>query len=474
MVEREGIAVDITANVDSFSSSIGEAIQSLGGFRSAVGLAAGSAAAMFAKASFDEFAAYEQSITLVAQKTRASADEMQRHKQFLDELSASAAGARFSETELAAALADVAQGSRDVEQTQALLAAAAGLASARQLELSESTEALNAVLEASGRSGLDSVRVVEMLMTITDQYGGSVTDLADEIASTTVRASIFGVELEELAAIIGVLSSKRIDANALFVGLGTLDTADGETNVRLMDQFGVSAFNAAGELKPLDQITGELTETIERQGLTAEQTGQRLIEVFGKNAGLAFAGYLSALVEIDEAQQRVATSAGTMSAGVAASASTAGTKVDELRAKWANLKRELGEPSAGVAIPVLDALIAGLERIRGFDDYIGQTGDDIQDVFKGDFGDIDTSVRPGSAADRLNQFIGMGAPTPNIPAPSDTAWENTQMTAQTPKVEVRIENLSLPQVTDSRSFATEMQRFEFESQYRAGTWRRGT
>lgn len=522
-VEHEGISVEISANAQDFVGGIGQAISSLTGFRAATAAAAGATAVAFGVKAVQTFASYETALENVRQVHGLSGAQIADAEKRMRDFGRTTLGATTSQKDLAAAMATVAQRSRDLSETETITKAAAALTATKRAGATvvENAQTLNDVLEATGRSGEEALHVANVLLAVRDAYGGSVADIAGDLSATNAKAKEFNLSLEEQAAIIGVLSGKRIDAKQLFSGLAQFDVPGGTADQGLKERFGFSAFESDGSRKSLQALAEDLNFVIAATG-DSESAFAELSAVLGDRAALALLVYAQSLGEVALAQESIGTSAGVVAESVRGHSETTQSEIEKFKANLADIGTAVGEPLAKaindlfLELPNFGPFLAEMQDfgrkfagvfeglrlgaalwVENAKNWLVNLGPNIVAGIKDFSADLWARIKPSLdaamanvrafLADITNTVTGYTPPIPTVPHRSALGgmtisdpmdyplppMSQISQTGQTPAIHITNATINLPSVQNPVQFA-EAARNEFVANYGTQSARRST
>lgn len=200
---------------------------------------------------------YEQSLKLLQSISGASNDDLQDLNETARLYGATT---RFSATQAAEGLIELAKAGQDVEQQIATLPSVLNLATVGQLELGTASTILVSTLAQYNLTAGESSRVTDILTAAANSSLSSVDSLALSLSFAGTTAASVNLTVEETAAALAVLANNAIggarggtalrgiigtllkpttEARKVFAGLGVdLETIDLET-VNLIDVLGV-------------------------------------------------------------------------------------------------------------------------------------------------------------------------------------------------------------------------------------------
>jgi TP901 family phage tail tape measure protein len=158
------------------------------------------------------------------------------------------------------------------------------LASAGSIDLGEAADHVTNIMGQMGLSFDQTERAVDVLAKTTTSSNTNVLELAEAFKFAGPTARALGVDLEEIAATIGVLANSGLKAG---IGTRALSTAlaglaSPEIGRKLKDQLNISAFGDTGDFIGIIKMIEEMNKSFE--GMTKRTRLAVISDVFGKNA----------------------------------------------------------------------------------------------------------------------------------------------------------------------------------------------
>ncbi|MFL2135446.1 phage tail tape measure protein [Ruoffia sp. FAM 24228] len=280
--------------------------------------------------------------------------------------------------------ADSIFGATDVSIAQEMMASAG-------LEVTEIIGAIPGVMDLAAVSGKDMALASQAVATAMNQFGLEASD-ATHVADVFARAAAdtnaethdmaealkfagnvlgpMGIQFEEAAAAIGIMSNAGITGSMAGTALRGAFTRLANPTKQVseaMAELGWSAYDAEGNIKPLSQMIPELRESL--VGLTNEQRDQYLASIFGTNA---LSGML-ALVNSAPGELEALTASLENSEGAAKSMaevinSGANGAIEELMGAVETLSIELFDTLAPSLISVVEGITGAVEAFSDLDE----------------------------------------------------------------------------------------------------------
>ncbi|MFI2664890.1 phage tail tape measure protein [Micromonospora carbonacea] len=237
------------------------------------------AAAISAKFAMD----FEKQMSAVQAATKASSADMERLRQ-----AALQAGkdTSFSATEAAQGVEELAKAG--VSTTAILtggLRGALDLAAAGNLDVAEAAETAASAVTQFKLSGADVPHVADLLAAAAGKAQGSVHDMGMALNQAGLVSAQTGLSIEETTGGLAAFAAAGLtgsDAGTSFKQMLLMLQAPSGSTKDLMDELGISLYDASGNAKGLAQFAGELRAKM--QSLTPEVRANAMATIFGSDA----------------------------------------------------------------------------------------------------------------------------------------------------------------------------------------------
>lgn len=299
MADRS-VAVKLLANVTGFVSGmrtaqtaatdfatkgldkIGAHEQSIRTLTTGVG-ALGLAMVGFAGLAVKKFADFDEAMSSVQASTMESAENMALLRE-----AALDAGQRtvYSATEAAAAIEELAKaGISTADILGGGLDGALDLAAAGQLAVADAAEIAASAMTQFGLGGEDVTHIADLLAAGAGKAQGGVQDLGAALNQSGLVASQMGLSLEETVGSLTAFASAGLvgsDAGTSFRAMLLRLANPTGKSAKLMDELGISVYNAQGEFIGMEGLAGQLQDRL--GGLSQEQRNAALATIFGQDA----------------------------------------------------------------------------------------------------------------------------------------------------------------------------------------------
>lgn len=192
----------------------------------------------------------------------------------------------FSATEAASAIENLAKaGVSTKDILDGGLSGALDLAAAGGIDVATAAEQAATAMTQFGLSGADVPHIADLLAAAAGKAQGEVTDMGAALNQSGLIADQVGLSIEETTGALGAFASAGLlgsDAGTSFkTMLGAL-TPNSAKAKELMDQLGISAYDAQGNFVGLADFAGNLRDAL--SGMTDEQRQATLETIFGSDA----------------------------------------------------------------------------------------------------------------------------------------------------------------------------------------------
>ena len=261
------------------SSKVGKAAQDIAPALAGIGAvgAAGFVKAVSTAASFDKAMSSVQAATL----------ESEENMRLLSDAAIKAgADTAYSAEEAAGAIEELAKAG--VSTTDVLnggLDGALSLAAAGQLDVAKAAEIAASAMTQFGLSGSEIPHIADLLAAGAGKAQGSVEDMGMALNQVGLVADQTGLTIEETTGGLAAFASAGMtgsDAGTSFKSMLQRLNPQSEAAANLMEDLGLSAYDANGEFIGLSEYAGILQDSL--KGMSAEQRNAALQTLFGADA----------------------------------------------------------------------------------------------------------------------------------------------------------------------------------------------
>ena len=262
------------------------------GKAAAIGLTAATVAVGgFAAASVNTGMAFDSSMSQVAatmgysvaelnDATSEASQNFSQLREFAQEMGANTA---FSASEAADALNYMALAGYDAEKSMTMLPNVLNLAAAGGIDLAAASDMVTDAQSALGLSMGEAADLVDKMAAASSKSNTSVQQLGDAILTVGGTAKNLSGGTTELSMALGVLADNGIKGAEGGTALRNMIlslSAPTDKAAAQLEALGVNAFDAEGNLRPLNETFGDLNGAL--ASLTQEEQTQALNEIFNK------------------------------------------------------------------------------------------------------------------------------------------------------------------------------------------------
>ena len=310
---------------------------------------------------------FEQGMSRVQAATGASAAEMEKLRKAAED---AGANSKFTSTEAAGALENLAKAGLNANEAIAALPAVLQLAQAGDIELATASEFLTKAVMGMGLAFEDAGRVADVLAMGANATNTSVTGLAQALSYAAPVANSLGLSLESTVAIIGKFADAGIDASRAGTALNSI-----------LSQFADPASKFRNELAAAGITTGNFEDAL-RQLAASGPLGSKAINAVGLEAGPALRALLNqGIGALDDLKGRLQDAAGSAAATAAVMQNNLNGSLSGLASAWDTVKNVLGTPVLPVLKDGVDQLAAALKAAVA-DGTIARFGEAIAAAFQ--------------------------------------------------------------------------------------------
>lgn len=271
--QTENIAKSKTSAIGSFAKT---AVVGIGAAVAAVG--AGMVA--FAKDSIGVGSEFDKSMSQVAATMGTTVDQISELRDFAMDMGATTA---FSATEAAEALNFMALAGYDAETSMKMLPNVLNLAAAGNMSLARASDMVTDAQTALGLTLPETEKLVDKMAKTSSKTNTSVEQLGDAILTVGGTAKSLKGGTTELATMLGVLADNGIKGAEGGTALRNVIlalSAPTDTAAKKLNELGVSAYDADGNLRALPDVFADLNAAMD--GMTQGEKTEVLNTIFNK------------------------------------------------------------------------------------------------------------------------------------------------------------------------------------------------
>lgn len=363
------------------------------------GLGIGSAVNTFSK--------FEQGLSNVKAVTNATDAQM---KQLSDTAKSLGASTTWSASAVTEAEQLLGQAGYSANETITALPGLLSLASAGSLDLSSATSIASSTLRGFNLDVSKTTHVADALALTANATNSDVTDLGESLKYISPVANALGISMEDAVAATGLLSNQAIVGSqagtVLRQTMARLASPTKEAST-MMKQYGINAFDAQGNMKPLSGVVNNLNSSLGK--LTSQKRADVISTIFGTES---MSGVMALM---NQGGQSLSDLSSKLEGAKGAANKMAETKMDNLLGQWEQLKGaaetmqiNLGEklaPYAKQFVTWLTDKMPEIERkIISIVDYISKHTNEIKSMAEAVIG-IGVAFTALSAAGKIRNAI---------------------------------------------------------------------
>jgi TP901 family phage tail tape measure protein len=229
---------------------------------------------------------FQKTMSGVLAVSGATADEMRRLEEAALAAGASTKLAGVTASDAAAAQAELVKAGVSVDEILGgALMGSLTLASAGQLEFADAATIAAQAMNIFDLSGSEVSHVADVLAAAANKSAADVSQLGDALRQGGLLAAQTGLSLEETVGALSAFADNALIGSDAGTSLKTMLqrlTPQSDEAAGLMEELGFSAFDAAGNFVGLEELAGELQDSL--SGLTVQQRSAAMATLFGSDA----------------------------------------------------------------------------------------------------------------------------------------------------------------------------------------------
>lgn len=260
------------------ASGLSGAFSKFGSIASKAFIAAEGAVTAFLGTSIKTGMNFDSAMSQVAATMGESVENIKDLRDFAMEMGRTTA---FSASEAAGAMNILAMAGYSAEQNMATLPAVLNMAAAGGLSIADAADYATGIMAGFGLGMDQAGSVANKLSMIAKSAKGDVASFGEGLSTVAGMAKTTGQNLDDMTVALGILGNNNYSAseagNALSRTLRNLYQPS-DSAAKMLKQIGVSAYDAQGNAKPLQQVLQELNGRL--SGLDAQSKNQVLSKIF--------------------------------------------------------------------------------------------------------------------------------------------------------------------------------------------------
>lgn len=225
---------------------------------------------------------FESQMSRVQAISGATGDQLEMLEEQALDLGASTA---FSAKEVALGMEQLASAGFTVEEIYSAMPGLLNLAASSGADLATASEIAASALRGFGLSADQAGYVADIFAEAAARTNAQVEDMGEAMKYIAPVARAMGLTIAETAAAVGILSDAGIkggQAGTALRGALTRLTRPTKEATAIMEEYGMSFYDANGEMLSMEGIIGQLQSGL--GGLTEQQRNQALVTLFGQEA----------------------------------------------------------------------------------------------------------------------------------------------------------------------------------------------
>ncbi len=220
------------------------------------------AAVAFGASAVKTGAQFDSAMSQVAATMGTTTDNIQELRNFAQEMGATTA---FSATQAAEALNYMALAGYDAETSMSMLPTVLDLAAAGGIELASASDMVTDAQSALGLSLDETAELVDKMAKASSKSNTSVSQLGDAILTVGGTAKTLAGGTTELSTALGILADNGIKGAEGGTALRNIIlalSAPTDTAAKKMAELGLEAYDASGNLRPMEDIFLDLNNAL--------------------------------------------------------------------------------------------------------------------------------------------------------------------------------------------------------------------
>ena len=221
-----------------------------------------------------------------------------------------------------------------------------------------------------GESLKSPQRAAAILTQTANVSNASIEDMQQVLADVGGTATSVGYSMQDVSTAIGLLTNKGIPAAQAAQNLNNAIThmiKPSKSAQSMMNQLGISYYDAQGKMKPVNQVASELSKSM--AGLTDQQKQNALSVLFGQTGYKVMNSLMGAVNDttgntttswegmskaINDASKDGVTATKFLSDQASEMQKNVGSKIEQVSGNWESLSNTAQAKSSGVSVAFLD------------------------------------------------------------------------------------------------------------------------
>lgn len=276
----------------------------------------------------------------------------------------------LSAKDAAAAMVSMARDGASISTIKSEFPAIAQAATAAGSDLQATASIVQQSMNLWGDSLKSPQRAAAILTQTANVSNASVEDMQQVLADVGGTATSVGYSMQDVSTAVGLLTNKGIPAAQAAQNLNNAITHMIKPSLSaqgVMQQLGISYYDAQGKMKPINQVASELSKSM--AGLTDAQKQNALSVLFGQTGYKVMNGLMGAVTDktgsattswkgmskaINDASKDGATATKFLSDQASEMQKNIGSKIEQVGGNWESLTNKSLDAKGGVTGALLD------------------------------------------------------------------------------------------------------------------------
>lgn len=260
-------------------AAFGKAVKAIGAEMSGIGqgmMGMGAAAAAPIGLAVKRFADFDDAMRAVQAVSQSTDQQLAKLTDTAKRLGATTS---FTAVEVASLMTELGRAGFTAEQIEAMTGAVLNLARATGTDATVASGIMAATIRQFGMAAEDATRVADALTVAANKSFNSVESLGESLSYAGPVAADFGMEVEDVLAILGGLGNVGIQGSEAGTAMRRLLTLTGAEAEKLQGIFGVAFLDAAGNARPLIDTLEDVNNAT--KNMASGERAKRFNEAFG-------------------------------------------------------------------------------------------------------------------------------------------------------------------------------------------------
>lgn len=384
MAETYTVEAQLIADINDYTSKLSQAARQMSGFEKSTSASAanikktlsgigkgmtiaGAAVTAMGVNSLKGFGDFQQSLNQAAVIAGGTSKDIDGLANVANKMGADLP---LSAKDAASAMVSMARDGASIKTIKAEFPAIAQAATAAGSDLQSTASIVQQSMNLWGDSLKSPQRAAAILTQTANVSNASVEDMQQVLADVGGTSTSVGYSMQDVSTAVGLLTNKGIPAAQAAQNLNNAIThmiKPSKSAQGMMDQLGISYYDAQGKMKPINQVASELSKSME--GLTDKQKQNALSVLFGQTGYKVMNGLMDATNDktgsattswegmskaISDASKDGATATKFLSDQASEMQKNIGSKIEQVGGNWESLTNKSLAAKGGITGDFLD------------------------------------------------------------------------------------------------------------------------